>query len=271
LPASDTASRPGARAAPSAGDVIYEVRGVRKSFGDRAILESIDLDVRRAEFLCLLGESGTGKSLLAKTMLGLVPVDAGTIRFDGEDVTHLRERDWLRVRRRVGILLQSSGLFDSVSVLDNVAYGLREQRLLDEGGIRQRVAESLASVGLPGVEAMKPGELSGGMRKRVALARAIAMRPEVLIYDGPTEGLDPINVARVNRLLLRLRDELGITTVVITRQMETAFGAADRILLVTGRRIPLDGTPAQLWRSATPPLQPFLRIAHDVLPAQRGA
>ncbi len=255
----------------TASGAIYEVRGVRKAFGDRAILESIDLDVRRAEFLCLLGESGTGKSLLAKTMLGLVPVDAGTIRFDGEDVTRLREREWLRVRRRVGILLQSSGLFDSVSVLDNVAYGLREQSLLDEGGIRQRVAESLASVGLPGVEPMRPGELSGGMRKRVALARAIAMRPEVLIYDGPTEGLDPINVARVNRLLLRLRDQLGITTVVITHQMETAFGAADRILLVDGGRIAIEGTPAQLWRSSSPPLQPFLRIARDVLPGPRGA
>lgn len=263
MPAGEAARAP---AAP-----LYEVRGLRKSFGERAILESVDLDVRRAEFLCLLGESGTGKSLLAKIMLGLVPPDAGLIRFDGEDVTHLREREWLHVRRRVGILLQSSGLFDSVTVFDNVAYGLREQRLLDEGGMRQRVAESLASVGLPGVEAMMPGELSGGMRKRVALARAIAMRPEVLIYDGPTEGLDPVNVARVNRLLLRLRDQQGITTVVITHQMETAFGAADRILLVSGGRIALEGTPRQLWRSASPPLQPFLRIAHDVLPGPREA
>lgn len=252
------------------GDVLYEVRGLAKSFGGRPILASIDLDIPRAEFLCWIGESGTGKSLLAKILLGLVAPDRGTIRFDGEDVTHLREREWLRIRRRVGVLLQSSGLFDSVNVFENVAYGLKEQRLLPPEGILQRVSESLASVGLPGIESMMPGELSGGMRKRVALARAIAMRPEVLIYDGPTEGLDPINVARVNRLLLRLRDQLGVTTVVITHQMETAFGAADRVLLVADGRIALAGTPRELWRSKEPALQPFLRLAHDVLPAPRG-
>jgi phospholipid/cholesterol/gamma-HCH transport system ATP-binding protein len=252
------------------GDVLYEVRGLAKSFGDRPILESIDLDIPRAEFLCWIGESGTGKSLLAKILLGLLPPDRGSIRFDGEDVTHFHERDWLRIRRRVGVLLQSSGLFDSVNVFENVAYGLKEQQLLPLDGIRQRVSESLASVGLPGIEAMMPGELSGGMRKRVALARAIAMRPEVLFYDGPTEGLDPINVARVNRLLLRPRDQLGITTIVITHQMETAFGAADRVLLVSGGRVALAGSPRELWRSGEPRLQPFLRIARDVLSAPRG-
>lgn len=262
MPASERAAAP--------GDALYEVRGLGKSFGDRTILEHVDLDIRRAEFLCWIGESGTGKSLLAKILLGLVPPDRGSIRFDGQDVTHIGERDWLVVRRRVGVLLQSSGLFDSVTVFDNVAYGLREQRLLDAEGIEQRVAESLASVGLPGIGAMMPGELSGGMRKRVALARAIAMRPEILFYDGPTEGLDPINVARVNRLLLRLRDQLGITTIAITHQMETAFGAADRILLVADGRIALEGTPRGLWRSSAPALQPFLRLAHDVLPAPRG-
>lgn len=251
-------------------DALYEVRGLAKHFGDRTILEGIDMDIRRAEFLCWIGESGTGKSLLSKILLGLVPPDRGTIRFDGEDVTQLAERDWLRVRRRVGVLLQSSGLFDSVNVFDNVSYGLKEQRLLEGDAIAQRVSESLVSVGLPGIEAMMPGELSGGMRKRVALARAIAMRPEVLFYDGPTEGLDPINVARVNRLLLRLRDQLGITTIVITHQMETAFGAADRVLLVADGRIALEGSPRELWRSQVPMLQPFLRIARDVLPGPRG-
>ncbi|GAB4203128.1 MAG: ABC transporter ATP-binding protein [Sandaracinaceae bacterium] len=249
---------------------IYEVRGVRKRFGERAVLDGVDLDVEKAEFLCLIGESGTGKSLLAKILLGLVRPDAGRLVFDGEDVTGLAEREWFRVRRRVGVLLQSSGLFDSVNVFENVAYGLKEQHLLDPEGIRKRVAESLAAVALPGIEAMMPGELSGGMRKRVALARAIAMRPEVLLYDGPTEGLDPINVARVNRLLLRLRDELGITTVVITHQMETAFGAADRVVLLADGVAALSGTPRALWSSGDPRLQPFLRLARDVLPGPRG-
>ncbi|MBX7191428.1 MAG: ATP-binding cassette domain-containing protein [Sandaracinaceae bacterium] len=252
-------------------EVLYEVRGIAKSFGDRPILEHVDLDIRRAEFLCWIGESGTGKSLLAKILLGLVPTDRGTIRFDGEDVTRFRERDWLTIRRRVGVLLQSSGLFDSVNVFENVAYGLKEQQLLPLDGMKERVAQSLAQVGLPGIETMMPGELSGGMRKRVALARAIAMRPEVLFYDGPTEGLDPVNVARVNRLLLRLRDQLGITTIVITHQMETAFGAADRVLLMADGRVALEGTPRSLWGSSEPTLQPFLRIARDVLSAPRGA
>ncbi len=251
-------------------DLLYEVRGIAKGFGDRVILEQIDLDIRRAEFLCWIGESGTGKSLLAKILLGLVPADRGTIRFDGEDVTQFREREWLKIRRRVGVLLQSSGLFDSVNVFENVAYGLKEQQLLPLDAMKERVAQSLAQVGLPGIETMMPGELSGGMRKRVALARAVAMRPEVLFYDGPTEGLDPVNVARVNRLLLGLRDQLGITTIVITHQMETAFGAADRLLLVADGRVALEGTPLSLWGSRDPMLQPFLRIARDVLSAPRG-
>ena len=249
---------------------LYEVRSLTKSFGGRAILDGLDLDIERAEFLCLIGESGTGKSLLTKLLLGLIPTDTGQILFDGEDVTHLKEREWFRVRTRAGVLLQSSGLFDSVSVYDNVAYGLHEQRVMDESAIKERVASSLRQVGLPGIEAMKPGELSGGMRKRVALARAIAMRPEVLFYDGPTEGLDPINVARVNRLLLQLRDELGITTIVVTHQMETVFGAADRVALIDGGKIALQGTPKTLWNSTNATLQPFLRIARSVVHAPRG-
>ena len=249
---------------------LYEVRSLTKSFGGRAILDGLDLDIERAEFLCLIGESGTGKSLLTKLLLGLIPTDTGQILFDGEDVTHLKEREWFRVRTRAGVLLQSSGLFDSVSVYDNVAYGLHEQRVMDESAIKERVASSLRQVGLPGIEAMKPGELSGGMRKRVALARAIAMRPEVLFYDGPTEGLDPINVARVNRLLLQLRDELGITTIVVTHQMETVFGAADRVALIDGGKIALQGTPKTLRNSTNATLQPFLRIARSVVHAPRG-
>lgn len=248
---------------------LYEVRGLTKSFGTHRVLDGIDLVVRKGEFLTIVGESGVGKSLLAKMMLGLVESDAGQILFDGTDVTHMKEREWVAVRKRVGVLLQSSGLFDSMSVLDNVAYGLREQRVLDEAAIKKRVAESLAMVALPGIEAMWPQDLSGGMRKRVALARAIAMRPEVLFYDGPTEGLDPINVGRVNRLLAGLRRQLGITTIVITHQMETVFGVADRVLFVADGRIVIEGAPGALWESEDPRLQPFLHIARAVMHAPR--
>ncbi len=248
---------------------LYDVRGIVKAFGDNRVLDGVDLRVNQGEFLAIIGESGAGKSLLAKVLLGLVPADAGTIVFDGRDVTHLKEREWVAVRKRVGVLLQSSGLFDSMSVLDNVAYGLREQRLLDEPAIEKRVAESLALVALPGIQSMWPQDLSGGMRKRVALARAIAMRPETLIYDGPTEGLDPINVGRVNRLLAHLRRQLGITTIVITHQMETVFGVADRVLFLEGGKIAIEGTPAALWESRDPRLRPFLHIARAVVPAPR--
>jgi len=244
---------------------LYEVRGLTKSFGTHRVLDGIDLTLNKGEFVTIVGESGVGKSLLTKLLLGLVPADAGQIVFDGLDVTHIKEREWVTVRKRVGVLLQSSGLFDSMSVLDNVAYGLREQRVLDEAAIRKRVAESLAMVALPGIEAMWPQDLSGGMRKRVALARAIAMRPEVLFYDGPTEGLDPINVGRVNRLLAGLRRQLGITTIVITHQMETVFGVADRVLFLADGKIAIEGTPGTLWESDDPRLRPFLHIARAVM------
>lgn len=248
---------------------LYEVRGLTKSFGTHRVLDGVDLVVNKGEFLTIVGESGVGKSLLVKTMLGLVSSDAGQIVFDGRDVTHIKEREWVSVRQRVGVLLQSSGLFDSMNVLDNVAYGLREQRLLDAAAIEKRVAESLALVALPGIQAMWPQDLSGGMRKRVALARAIAMRPEVLFYDGPTEGLDPINVGRVNRLLAGLRRQLGITTIVITHQMETVFGVADRVLFLAGGRIAIEGAPGTLWESDDPRLAPFLHIARAVMRAPR--
>ncbi len=244
---------------------LYEVSGVVKSFGAHRVLQGVDLVIKKGEFLAIVGESGTGKSLLAKILLGLVPPDEGRLVFDGEDITNMKEREWVRVRQRIGVLLQSSGLFDSMSVLDNVAYGLREQRVLDETAIVKRVAESLAMVALPGVEAMQPASLSGGMRKRVALARAIAMRPEVLIYDGPTEGLDPINVGRVNRLLAGLRRQLGVTTVVITHQMETVFGVADRVLMLADGKIVIEGSPESLWHSDDPRLRPFLNIARAVM------
>ena len=248
---------------------LYEVRGLTKSFGTHRVLDGLDLVVNKGEFLTIVGESGVGKSLLTKILLGLVAADAGQVVFDGQDVTNLKERDWVTVRKRVGVLLQSSGLFDSMCVLDNVAYGLREQRILDAAAIEKRVAESLALVALPGIEQMWPQDLSGGMRKRVALARAIAMRPEVLFYDGPTEGLDPINVGRVNRLLAHLRRQLGITTIVITHQMETVFGVADRVLFLAEGRIAIEGAPGALWESDDPRLQPFLHIARAVMPKPR--
>lgn len=250
-----------ARVLDAAGVALIEIRDVHKSFGDHHVLRGVDLDVRQGEFLTLIGGSATGKSLLLKIAMGLVPPDRGTLRFDGQDVTHLSERDWVKVRRRIGIQFQAGALFDSLSVFDNVAYGLREQRVLAEPEIAQRVAESLAQVSLPGIESMWPSDLSGGMRKRVALARAIALRPDVLLYDDPTEGLDPINVTRVNRLLLALRDRLNVTTVVVTHNMHSAFTVSDRVAFLDEGRIAHAGSPAELRALGDERLAPFVRAA----------
>lgn len=241
-----------------------EVRGLRKTFDEHVVLDSVDLDIHEGEFLSLIGGSATGKSLLLKLLIGLMPIDAGSIHVDGEDVTALKEREWVRIRRKIGVMFQNSALFDSLTVFDNVAYGLREQRLLPESEIQARVSESLHQVSLPGIEHMAPSNLSGGMRKRVALARAIALRPEVLFYDGPTEGLDPINVTRVNRLLARLRDEHGITTVVVTQNMHSAFTVSDRIAFLHAGRIVTQGAPDALRESKDERLAPFLRGARSV-------
>jgi phospholipid/cholesterol/gamma-HCH transport system ATP-binding protein len=247
----------------------YEIRGLRKSFGSQVVLDGLDLDIVAGQFLTIIGESGCGKSVLLKAIIGVQPADAGSIRFDGADVALGDEAAFQQIRRRVGMLFQNSALFDSMSVFDNVAYGLREQRLLPEAEIPERVSESLGFVQLPGIEQMAPGELSGGMRKRVALARAIAMRPETVLYDEPTEGLDPINVTRVYRLLEALRKQLGITTVVVTHNMETAFKYSERIVFIDGGRITHEGTPDELRRDKDPKLAPFLESAHSALAEAR--
>ena len=242
---------------------LFEVRDLGMRFGDKVVLRGVDLDIEKASLLSIVGESGTGKSLFLKLLVGLLRPTTGTVTFDGRDVTGLKERQWVEVRRRIGIVFQNAALFDSLSIFDNVAYGLREQRLLPEAEIPRRVAESLALVSLPGVEKMWPADLSGGMRKRVSLARAIALRPEVLLFDGPTEGLDPINVTRVNRMLQSLREEFDITTVVVTHNMQSAFNVSTRVAFIHDGRVKLEGTPDALRNSGDPDLEDFLLASRD--------
>lgn len=240
---------------------LFEIRGLRKRFGEHWVLDGIDLDIHKGELITIIGTSGSGKSVLLKHLIGLLRADEGKITFDGTDVTHFSERDWVKVRKRVGMLFQESALFDSLTVEDNVAYGLREHRLLDEEQIRERVATSLERVSLPGIQHMWPGNLSGGMRKRVALARAIAMHPEVVLYDEPTEGLDPINVTRVYRLLESLRRRFGSTTVVVTHNMQAAFTVSERLVFIHEGEVAAVGPPAELKRSKDPRLEPFQRAS----------
>jgi phospholipid/cholesterol/gamma-HCH transport system ATP-binding protein len=226
------------------GERIIRFRNVRKAFGEKVVYTDLSLDVRRGEVLTVMGPSGCGKSVMLKMLIGLLTADGGSIRFDGDEITHMDEEKLAEVRRRIAYLFQGAALFDSMSVGDNVAYGLREQfwNVMTDAEIMARVTESLALVGMPGIEAMRPADLSGGMRKRVGLARTLALQPEVILYDEPTTGLDPINTARINKLILTLKNTLGLTSIVITHDLTTAFHVSDRLAMINKGRIILQGT-----------------------------
>jgi phospholipid/cholesterol/gamma-HCH transport system ATP-binding protein len=237
---------------------LFEVRGLRKAFGRHVVLDGLDIDIFAGEIVTIIGESGSGKSILLKAMMGLLDIDEGTIRFDGTDVAGQTEQEWMQTRRRIGMLFQESALFDSLDVHENVAYALRVQTTMTEEEIATRVSETLALVGLPGIETMAPSDLSGGMRKRVALARAVAVRPEVVFYDEPAEGLDPINVTRVNRLLLGLQKTLQVTSVVVTHNLKAAFAISDRLALIHDGAVAATGAPDAFLESANPVVREFI-------------
>lgn len=237
---------------------LFEVRGLKKAFGRNVVLTGIDLDIYDGEVVTIIGESGSGKSILLKAMMGLIDVDGGSIRFDGNEVTGQTEREWVATRRRIGMLFQESALFDSLNVYENVGYALREQTSMSEEEIAQRVEETLSLVALPGIEEMAPSDLSGGMRKRVALARAVAVQPEIVFYDEPAEGLDPINVTRVNRLLLGLKERLDVTSVVVTHNLKAAFAISDRLALIHDGEVVATGAPETFLESDNPVVREFI-------------
>jgi phospholipid/cholesterol/gamma-HCH transport system ATP-binding protein len=237
---------------------LFEVRGLKKAFGRNLVLDGLDLDIFAGEVITIVGESGSGKSLMLKAMMGLIEPDAGTIRFDGKEVTGQTEQQWVQTRQRIGMLFQESALFDSLDVFENVGYALREQTSMTEEEISKRVAETLSLVALPGIEQMAPSDLSGGMRKRVALARAVAVRPEIVFYDEPAEGLDPINVTRVNRLLLGLQQSLNVTSVVVTHNLKAAFAISDRLALIHDGQVVSTGAPETFLDSDDPVVREFI-------------
>jgi phospholipid/cholesterol/gamma-HCH transport system ATP-binding protein len=232
------------------------------SFGDNHVLRGIDLVVPRGETFALLGASGSGKTVLLRTVLGLQSIDGGTIRLFGEDIGHLKESEWKPLRRRTSVVFQGGALYGALTVAENVALVLHELHHLPAATIARRVDEALEAVGLGSIDrAMMPGELSGGMKKRLAVARAIATRPDLILYDEPTSGLDPHNSALVLGLIRRLHDERGVTSVVVTHDVMGACSIAQRIgVLVKGRLVFL-GLPADLLASRDPAVLPFLRFA----------
>jgi phospholipid/cholesterol/gamma-HCH transport system ATP-binding protein len=223
-----------------------EFRGVRKAFRDKAVLRGLDLAIAGGTTFTILGGSGSGKSVCLKHMIGLLHCDAGRICVFGRDVTRLPERAWVELRRDFGMVFQGAALFDSLSVYENVAYPIREHLDWDEGRVRERVRECLAGVGLAGAEPLLPAELSGGMRKRVGVARAIALRPRIVLYDEPTTGLDPANSRRIGQLIRALQAELRATSVVVTHDLELCFAVSDRVALLKDGRLAAEGPPDEL-------------------------
>jgi phospholipid/cholesterol/gamma-HCH transport system ATP-binding protein len=236
--------------------IRYE--GVEKSFGAKPVLRGVDLEIEAGETVVVLGGSGTGKSVLIKHTIGLLRPDAGRVWVDGEEVSALNEDEFLHVRKKVGMLFQAGALFDSMNVLDNVAYALREHTDMSETAIRDRVAEVLSHVEMQDVEGLMPVELSGGMRKRVALARAIALRPQALLYDEPTTGLDPITAQAINTLIRTLQRTLKVTSIVVTHDILSARVVADRIAWLKDGRMGFVGTLQEAARSDSEELQRFL-------------
>ncbi|MFO0628812.1 MAG: ATP-binding cassette domain-containing protein [Polyangiales bacterium] len=229
-------------------DVIFELRGVRKRFGARAVLDGVDLTLRRGETVGLLGPSGCGKTVLLKCMIGLISVDEGEILFEGASVAAMDPPALLALRGRVGLMFQHSALFDSMTVAENVAYGLHAAHAhpLDDDEIAARVDWALDAVDLPGTHALRPDELSGGMKRRVGLARTMALRPEVILYDEPTMGLDPVNTHRIGALMKRLHDTHGIAGLMVTHDMKLAEAVTDRAAMILDGRIAGVGTVAEL-------------------------
>jgi phospholipid/cholesterol/gamma-HCH transport system ATP-binding protein len=259
-----TTPRQSAEHASVNDELFVELEGVHKSFGHNHVLRGIDLEVRRGEIFTLLGGSGAGKSVLLKQMIGLLHPDRGRVRVEGRDVTELRERQWVEVRKRIGYVFQGAALFDSLNVLDNVAYALREHLNLSHAELERRVAECLRAVGLAGIEQLMPAELSGGMKKRVGVARAIAMEPSAVLYDEPTTGLDPANSRRIGELISSLRARLSMTSVVVTHDLELCFGISDRVALLREGRLVFQGTPDEIRASSRAEVQQFLAGGADL-------
>jgi len=237
---------------------MIQLRGVSKRLGSKQVLDGLDLEIPAGITMVILGRSGTGKSVLLKHIIGLMKPDEGSIEIEGEDIAHMDEAELNRVRKRFGMLFQGAALFDSLTVGENVALPMREHLKLPEAEIRRRVAERLSWVGLQGVEDMKPASLSGGMKKRVALARAVATDPEVLLYDEPTTGLDPVMADVINRLIRSLQQQFGLTSVVVTHDMTSAYFVGDRIAYLHQGRVHASGTPDEIKRSEDPIVRAFV-------------
>lgn len=237
---------------------LIKIRQLKIAFGSKVVLDSLDLDVQPGETLAVIGPSGTGKSTIIRVLTGLLPPTAGSVIIDGQETSGMDEDQWDVLRNDMGVVFQYSALFDFLSVGENVAFGLRRQKKLSEEQIQARVAKLLEMVGMPGTQDMLPAELSGGMKKRVGLARALAMEPSLVFYDEPTSGLDPVMTMTISRLIRKTQQQLGVTSLLVTHDMASAYYAADRIAMLYNGKIVQLGTVEAIKNSTNPVVQAFI-------------
>lgn len=237
---------------------MIQVSQLRKLFGTQTVLDGVDLSIEKGESVVIIGRSGGGKSVLLKHMIGLLVPDAGEVTIEGQCISRMSERQLLSVRSKFGMLFQGAALFDSMTVAENVGFAFRSRPGTSPAEIGRRVSEALEMVDLRGIERKRPSELSGGMKKRVGLARAIVYQPEVVLYDEPTTGLDPIVADSIDKLIIRVRDRLRVTSVVVTHDMRSARRVGHRILMLHNGRIYATGTPEQLFASKDPVVRQFV-------------
>lgn len=239
-------------------EAVISLRQLNITFGTHTVLDNIDLDVYKGETLAVLGPSGTGKSTVLRSMIGLLEPNGGQILIQGEDVSGLDEDGWNRLRMKMGMVFQYSALFDFLTVGENVAFGLRQHTDKSNEEIQGIVTQMLDLVGLPGTQDLYPAELSGGMKKRVGLARAIAVNPEIVLYDEPTAGLDPIMSRNISRLIKKTQEQLHVTSVLVTHDMQSAFYAADRVAMLYEGHIVAIGTAEEMKNSTNPIVKAFI-------------
>ncbi len=244
-------------------EIIIDIRDVYKSFGPKEVHSGLTLSIKKGENITVLGGSGSGKSVLLKEITGLLKPDSGDVIVEGENIVLLEEKDLVRIRKKMGMLFQGAALFDSLTVEENIAYPLRENTDFPENEIRDIVAKNLELVGLPGIEDKMPSDLSGGMKKRVGLARAMAMNPKILLYDEPTTGLDPPNISRINQLIRDMQAQFGITGVIITHDVRSAFQISDRVAFLYHGKIIFTGTVDEAEKTDIEILSDFIHGRMD--------
>jgi len=237
---------------------LVQVEQLYKSFNGLQVLSGVDISIERGESIVVIGQSGCGKTVLIKHVIKLLEPDEGCVLFDGQNLAELDTREITAVRQRIGMLFQSAALFDSLTVAENVGLGLKESHRFDIARISEIVLEKLDMVGLTEAAQKSPAELSGGMRKRVGLARAIAYDPEMLLYDEPTTGLDPITADMINNLIVDLNRQLNVTSIAVTHDMKSAYRIANRIIMLYGGKVEFDGTPDEIRSSDNPVVKQFI-------------